>query len=80
MSGIKLGNYLQEYVFTQTKEDVINKLNELVQQNTYVFRGFSKKTEMSPKIIRDKDYSKYEMEFLREFERYGSQYFNADML
>ena len=77
MSDVKQWHYLQEYVFTENKEDVINKLNDLVQQSTYVFRGFSKKTEMIPKIIRDKDYSKYEMEFLREFEKYGSQYFSA---
>lgn len=71
------GNRISEYVFTQSKDEVISKFNELIQQNTYVFRGFSKKTEMIPKIIRDKDYSRYEMVFLREFEKYGSQYFNA---
>lgn len=69
--------FFKEFVYVKDKNEVIDKLNDLALQKTFVFRGFSKKEEVFPKIIRDANYSKYEMEFLREFEKYGSQYFYA---
>ncbi|MCR5457658.1 MAG: FRG domain-containing protein [Clostridiales bacterium] len=60
-----------------TSQLLIERLNELVQKNNYVFRGYSKQDELLPALIRDNDYSSLEIDFLKEFEKYGSPYFHA---
>lgn len=56
---------------------VIDILTELAMEEEYVFRGYSKKSELFPSIIREKDYRKIESKLLEAFERYGSLYYSA---
>lgn len=56
---------------------VINTLTELAMEEEYVFRGYSKQSELYPSIIREKDYRKVESNLLYAFERYGSLYYSA---
>jgi hypothetical protein len=58
-------------------QSVISRLNELARMGTYVFRGYGKQDELIPRIIRDGDYSNIENKFLKDFEKYGSNYFHA---
>lgn len=56
---------------------LIQKLNQLAQEGHYVFRGYSKQDELLPSLIRDSNYTDLEIDFLKEFEKYGSPYFHA---
>lgn len=57
---------------------VINRLNDLANEGIYVFRGYGKQEELYPNIIRDKkSYANREEALLRDFEKYGSSYFQA---
>lgn len=70
-------NYGTDKEFTNAKE-LIDYLTELSAHKNYVFRGYGKQSELLPNIIRDKDWSNYEIELLNGFERYGLQYFSAN--
>lgn len=59
-------------------EALIAFLTSLASQHNYVFRGYGKQSEILPSIVRDKDWSNYEIVLLSEFERYGLQYFSAN--
>ena len=59
-------------------EALIAFLTSLASQRNYVFRGYGKQSEILPSIVRDKDWSDYEIVLLSEFERYGLQYFSAN--
>lgn len=57
--------------------EIIDELNKLANSGDYVFRGYNDKKEMLPKIIRYNKYTNHEESILRDFEKYGSQYYNA---
>ena len=60
-------------------EEVINTLNRFARSGEYVFRGYGKQSEILPNIIRGKtSYVDVESELLHNFEKYGSNYFNAN--
>lgn len=59
-------------------DDLISFLTSLAVHKNYVFRGYGKQAELTPNIIRDKDWSTHEIALLSEFERYGLQYFSAN--
>lgn len=68
-----------------TNAKVFNNANELITfltslsaQHNYVFRGYGKQSELLPNLIREKDWSNYEIALLSNFERYGLQYFSAN--
>lgn len=57
---------------------VIRRLNELAKNGKYVFRGYSKQDELLPNIIRNqKSFLYSENKLLKDFEKYGSNYFHA---
>lgn len=58
--------------------ELIAFLTSLSSHRNYVFRGYGKQSELLPNIIREKDWSNYEIELLSDFERYGLQYFSAN--
>lgn len=58
-------------------EEIVSRLNKLANDGQYVFRGYSKKEEMKPKLIRKEDYRDKERDLLFDFEKYGSSYFHA---
>ena len=62
---------------TDGSQTVINRLNDLAQKGTFVFRGYGKQDELLPNIIRNENHSKIESELLHDFEKYGSNYFHA---
>lgn len=59
-------------------DELIAFLTSLSAQQNYVFRGYGKQSELLPNIIREKDWSNYEIALLSNFERYGLQYFSAN--
>lgn len=59
-------------------QNVLDRLNSLAQMGGYVFRGYGKQDELFPNIIRGKtSYIDIEAKLLRDFEKYGSNYFHA---
>lgn len=58
-------------------KEVINILNDLAKDKSYVFRGYSMQNELYPNLIRDTDYTDVENTLLKDFEHYGSHYFQA---
>ena len=63
-------------------EKVINTLNQLARSGEYVFRGYEQQEQIYPGICRKKDgkikdYRNIEAELLKEFEKYGSNYYKA---
>ena len=56
---------------------VIDRLNELAKTGGYVFRGYGKQDEMLPNIIRKGKFVDIEDKLLKDFEKYGSSYFQA---
>lgn len=58
-------------------KEVINVLNDLAKDRNYVFRGYSMQNELYPNLIRDTDYTDVENTLLKDFEHYGSHYFQA---
>ena len=58
-------------------KEVINVLNDLAKDRSYVFRGYSMQNELYPNLIRDTDYTDVENTLLKDFEHYGSHYFQA---
>lgn len=64
-------------VFNNANE-LITFLTSLSAQHNYVFRGYGKQSELLPNLIREKDWSNYEIALLSNFERYGLQYFSAN--
>ena len=58
--------------------ELIAFLTSLSSHRNYAFRGYGKQSELLPNIIREKDWSNYEIELLSNFERYGLQYFSAN--
>ena len=50
----------------------------MIQNNNNIYRGYSYDEEIYPNIIRIKDLSMYEEDFLTQFERYGLAYFSAN--
>ena len=58
-------------------KEVINVLNDLAKYRSYVFRGYSMQNELYPNLIRDTDYTDVENTLLKDFEHYGSHYFQA---
>lgn len=59
-------------------DELISFLTSLSLHRNYVFRGYGKQSELLPNIIREKDWSNYEIELLSDFEKYGLQYFSAN--
>ncbi len=68
---------MSELVFDDF-EKLILFLNQLIQNNNNIYRGYSYDEEIYPNIIRMKDLSMYEEDFLTQFERYGLAYFSAN--
>ncbi|NLZ67365.1 MAG: FRG domain-containing protein [Clostridiaceae bacterium] len=63
---------------SSTVDHVIRRFDRLAKSGNYVFRGYSKQDELLPAILRDKkSYIKLESDFLKDFEKYGSNYFHA---
>lgn len=62
---------------TDTFDRIISTLNELERSGNFVYRGYGKIDELYPSIIRDKDLQGLESKLLCDFEKYGSNYFNA---
>lgn len=58
--------------------DVISSLSALAEKKEYFFRGYNKSSEMLPKLIRKNDYMEYEGYCLKEFEKRGCSYYNAN--
>lgn len=57
---------------------VIDYLNELAKDGNFVFRGYGNQKELYPNIIRgDINYINIEDKLLKDFEKYGSNYFHA---
>ncbi len=57
---------------------VIDRLNRLAREGKYVFRGYGRQEELYPNIIRGKtNYVDIEDKLLKDFEKYGSNYFHA---
>lgn len=63
---------------TDDFQKIIDVINDLTQNGDYVFRGYGKQDELFPNIIREKNYESVELNFLKEFEKYGSNYFKAN--
>ena len=61
----------------QGAQAVINRLNDLVKNGLYVFRGYGKQDELLPEIIRNKNNKSLESRLLHDFEKYGGSYFHA---
>jgi len=59
-------------------DELIAFLTSLSAKHNYVFRGYGKQSELLPNLIREKDWSNYEIALLSNFERYGLQYFSAN--
>ena len=53
-------------------------LDDLTQNSGNIYRGYSHDDEIYPNIIRSRDLSKHEKDFLTQFERYGLAYFSAN--
>lgn len=66
-----------EAIFTNSNE-LISHLTNLAVNKNNVFRGYGKRSELLPNIIREKDWSDQEINLLHEFERYGLQYFSPN--
>lgn len=66
-----------EMIFIRA-DDAIAELSRLAMNKSLVYRGYSQQSELFPKIIRDKNLIRYEIEFLAEFEKFGLQYFNVN--
>lgn len=59
-------------------QHVIEKLTFLAKEGQFVFRGYSKRDELLPSLIREnRKFVDFERELLEKFERYGSHYFHA---
>lgn len=58
-------------------KEVVNALNDLAKDRSYVFRGYSMQNELYPNLIRNTDYTDVENTLLKDFEHYGSHYFQA---
>ena len=56
---------------------VIDRLNDLIREGGYVFRGYNKQDELYPSLIRNEDFGNLEDNLLKDFEKYGSNYFHA---
>ena len=63
----KLSNY----------DEIIETLSNLAKEKSFVFRGYTEKTQMLPKIIRN-DLVEVEFELLKGFEKYGMNYVNVN--
>lgn len=68
---------MEEKIFDRA-DGVIAELSRLAMNKKLVYRGYSQQSELLPKIIRYKNLSKFEINFLDEFEKYGLQYFNVN--
>lgn len=71
---------MEKIIFTENSniESVIDRLSQLATRGNCVFRGYNTQKELYPNLIRDRNYSKYESSLLKEFEKYGRQYFNSN--
>lgn len=69
--------YPVELEFTNLDE-LVSHLTTLAVNKNNVFRGYNKQSELFPNLIRDKDWRDQEFKLLREFERFGLQYFSAN--
>lgn len=63
-------------------EKVVDILNHLARSGEYVFRGYEQQEQLYPGICRKrggriKDYRNAEPQLLKEFEKYGSNYYKA---
>lgn len=58
-------------------QSVINRLNSLIKEGGYVFRGYNKQDELLPGIIRKENFENLECDLLKDFEKYASNYFHA---
>ncbi len=72
----------KEYLYNKEISTLLNDLSGRSYNGTYVFRGYNRKQEMLPKIIRkddlkDDDLADLEISLLRNFEKYGLQYINV---
>lgn len=69
----------KRYIINENDEylKVLEVLNKLAAENKYVFRGYEKQDHLYPQINREKNFELYEGELLKEFELYGSNYFNS---
>lgn len=68
--------FLSEEVY-QDASELIGKLVELSKKKTNIFRGYGKSDELLHNLVRDKDWTDREVDFLLEFEKYGLQYISA---
>lgn len=55
-------------------DDLFHIAFELIKDDDYIYRGINAEEQKYPKIIRDKDLSKYEAGFLSDFEKYYGLY------
>ena len=58
---------MEEKIFDRA-DGVIAELSRLAMNKKLVYRGYSQQSELLPKIIRYKNLSKFEINFLDEFE------------
>lgn len=75
MSHTYFNNQSEKYYHRQS--DLLEDLETLAKSDTYVFRGYNKQDQLLPNIIRDSNYSNYEVELLETFEKHGCHYFIA---
>lgn len=68
---------MKELIFDDFKK-LIEFLNELTTNSNYIYRGYNSDDEIYPNIIRSTDLSKYEKDFLTQFEQYGLAYFSVN--
>lgn len=73
---IALGGDTVNY-FYDNAEDLLSKLSSLQKKGDFVYRGYSKQEEVTPTIMRNKQYILKEKNFLYDFEYYGKNYINA---
>lgn len=59
-------------------QNVIEKLTFFAKDGRFVFRGYNRREELLPSLIREnRKFVDFEKELLENFERYGSHYFHA---
>lgn len=58
--------------------EIVNRLTQLASEGDYVYRGYNKRQECLPGLLRNgASFRNKEIVLLKDFEKYGSHYFQA---
>ncbi len=76
--GMEMLNNTIRIEATDSFQKIIDTINDLARNGEYVFRGYGRQDELLPNIIRKNNYENVEVDLLKDFEKYGSNYFKAN--